>query len=100
MDEKQIEGVIPTTLKQAPFKKGGVQTTAQVNFVCFSVLIILNAKIERYVRTEKLVLEQLNRETRYCANDKKKKKKKKKKKNEHSYVLTNWCRIFHIKAAT
>ena len=73
MDEKQIEGIISTTLKQAPFKKGGVQTTAQVNFVCFSVLIILNAKIERYVRTEKLVLEQLNRETRYCANDKKKK---------------------------
>ena len=62
MDEKQIEGVISTTLKQAPFKKGVVQTTAQVNFVCFCVLIILNAKIERYVRPEKLVLEQLNRE--------------------------------------
>ena len=93
MDEKQTEGVISTTLKQALFKKGGVQTTAQVNFVCFSVLIILNAKIERYVRTEMLVLEQLNRETRYCANDKK-------QNNEHSYVLTNWCRIFHIRAAT
>lgn len=78
MDEKQIEGVISTTLKQALFKRGGVQTTAQVNFVCFSVLIILNAKIERYVRTEKLVLEQLNRETRYCANDKK-------QNNEHRY---------------
>ena len=92
MDEKQIEGVISTTLKQALFKRGGVQTTAQVNFVCFSVLIILNAKIERYVRTEKLVLEQMNRETRYCANDKK-------QNNEHSHVL-NWCRIFHIRAAT
>ena len=47
MDEKQIEGVISTTLKQAPFNKGGVQTTVQVFrlFLCTDYIECKNRKI-------------------------------------------------------
>ena len=50
MDEKQIEGVIPTTLKQALFKKGGVQTTVQCTgkfrlFFCTDYIECKNRKI-------------------------------------------------------